>query len=256
MFQKSTTSFRCSFAYQILAANKTGSEGEIFDAFYETISGVEDEGDSEASDYVDISFLDSRDHNFTIEYISPRPTDLLKNSKGETVTEDEIHNEAYQVKRIFRHIFEKEELVGYNPLHVNADFLHSISPKKVPGMLVNRAKFDSLLKPVKRRACAFIVSGSPIEGYEDEKYSLDNRELLKSHYDSDFMETFKDELIFDNSGRKALLLSTCYKNLAIGFFNFVDCEQDSFFHQNRFFYRVKFAPFEKFLTNQKKMFGK
>ena len=163
-----------------------------------------------------------------IEFLGEKPSDDFVDLSP--IAEADYLNEPYHIHRLFRMIFESGELIGNSPLNVNADFINSISLK--PNELIGSQVFAKkhLSKPILKRASVFLVTEKPISSYDTEKFVRDNRALLFRHVNPTFDKKLSELILTDKDGKKAALITSNQYNIAVGFYNYGECDQGVFEH--------------------------
>lgn len=220
-------------------------EGEILDDFYEPYKKAEVQGDDE--DYVDLGFADPRDRHLAIQTVAAKENSLFKQMTGKDPAPSSGQDEIYHAHRLFRHVLEGSDLYGRLPLSVNADFWRSFAVFE-GGPLTPESVGPSAGK---KRAGLFMVTPEPIQRYNNPEFAEDNRELLIRYLDPDFEQNYENSFLEDGLGKKSVLLSNGYKNIVVGYSGFNETSQNVFNHDGKFFSRIKFRKFEKFLSSVK-----
>ena len=208
-------------------------------------------GEKPSDDFVDLSFTDPRDRHLATQYIMTKKSNAFETISRVPIAEADYLNEPYHIHRLFRMIFESGELIGNSPLNVNADFINSISLK--PNELIGSQVFAKkhLSKPILKRASVFLVTEKPISSYDTEKFVRDNRALLFRHVNPTFDKKLSELILTDKDGKKAALITSNQYNIAVGFYNYGECDQGVFEHDGMFYSRLKYIDFEEHIRKEK-----
>lgn len=192
---------------------------------------------TEEGDFIGAFFVDPRERSLGVQAISLRENGLFRQVAGRSF-EAEIQGQekAYTFSRLLRHLFEAEEIAGFFPQSINADFM--------------RLNFQSERdQRIKKRATMFLVGD---EAPTRRASSKDDRALLRELFDPSYPADFAGQILVDRNGRKAALLVKNHGNLAIGFYDFGSCQQDDFAHDGKVFTRIRYEPFEHYINAEKK----